>query len=159
MLFRSSDRKQSEVWHVDVTDQPLFFPMATAAVVGNAVRTSEPIVEDVALHMKMRFELEGGQAPIVLEDTLTGLNGTMMMMEIGGLAGNMAKAIVFNGFQRLRVARVDAEFTLAEQRNLVFLESLRPPSEEVEPGVPVPIVVQFLHPNVGPRTEIGRAHV
>jgi hypothetical protein len=145
----NTDRKETTVWNVEVTDQPLFFPMAAAMVIGNAVRTSEPIAENVALEMKLKFTIDGPFEPIVLEDTLTGLGGMASVGEINGVVNGIAKALVFNGFERLRVARVDAEFQVADDRNIVFLEGARTASEEVEVGKPITIHVDLQRANAG----------
>jgi hypothetical protein len=143
------DRKESQDWNVEITDQPLFMPMAAAMVVANAVRVSEPIVEDVAMTAKVRIDLDGGHAPIVIKETVTGLNGMMQVSEIASLVQNVTKVIVFNGFERLRVAKIEASFEVADERNLVFVESARTQSEEVEVGQPIPIRVGLQRANAG----------
>lgn len=145
----NTDRHETSVWNVEVTDQPLFFPMAASMVIGNAVRTSEPIAENVALKMKLKFTIDGPYEPIVLEDTLTGLGGMASVGEINGVVNGVTKALVFNGFERLRVARVDAEFQVADDRNIVFLEGARAQSEEVEVGKPIAIHVDLQLANAG----------
>lgn len=143
----NTDRKESSVWNVEVTDQPLFFPLAASMVIGNALRTAEPIAENVALRMKLRIALDGGHAPIELEDTITGLAGMASVNEVSGLVSMVTKALVFNGFDRLRVDRIDAEFEVADDRNIVFLEGVRTASEEVDVGKPIEIKVALQRAN------------
>jgi len=141
------DRKDSHTWNVEVTDQPLFFPMAAAMVMGNAVRSSEPIAENVALAMKLHFDLGKAHAPIDIEEAVTGLSGMASVGEISGLVMNVAKTLVYNGFERLRVERIDATFEVSDDRNIAFLEAVRAPSEEVETGQPIPLRVRLNRPN------------
>ncbi len=147
VVVKSLDRGDTQTWNVEVTDQPLFFPMAAAMVVGNAVRTSEPIAENVAMTMKLRFELEGGRAPIEIVEVLTGLGGMASVNEVNGIVANVAKALVFNGFERLRVARIDAWFEVADDRNIAFIEGARAPSAEVDVGQPIAIRVRLQRAN------------
>ncbi len=146
----NKDRKESHTWNVEVTDQPLFFPLAVSMVVGNAVRSSEPIAENVALTMKLRFDLGKAHAPIELEEVVTGLSGMASVGEVSGLVMNVAKTLVYNGFERLRVERVDATFEVSDDRNVAFLEAVRAPSEEVDAGQPIPIRVRLNRPNAEP---------
>ena len=146
----NKDRKESHTWNVEVTDQPLFFPLAVSMVVGNAVRSSEPIAENVALTMKLRFDLGKAHAPIELEEAVTGLSGMASVGEVSGLVMNVAKTLVYNGFERLRVERVDATFEVSDDRNVAFLEAVRAPSEEVDAGQPIPIRVRLNRPNAEP---------
>lgn len=147
VTVHSKDRNEKQQWNVEVTDQPMFFPLATAMVVGNAVRVSEPIPENVAVQMRLRFDLENGREPVEIKETLTGLSGMSGLGEIAGLAMNASKALVFNGFERLRVKSVEAEFHVADDRNLAFLEWARTDSEEVEVGKPIRIKVGLQRPN------------
>ena len=145
----NTDRKETSVWNVEVTDQPMFFPLAATMVIGNAVRSGEPIAENVALHMKLKFTIDGPHEPIEIEDTVTGLGGMASVNEINSVVNGVTKSLVFNGFQRLRVARIDAEFEVADDRNIVFLEGVRTASEEVEVGKPIAIRVDMQLANVG----------
>lgn len=147
VVVHSRDRGDSQTWNVEITDQPLFMPLAASMVATNAVRVSEPIAENVALQMTLRFELDGGHAPIVLRDTVSGLSGMQSVGEVGSLVGLIAKALVYNGFERLRVSRIDAKFDVADERNLVFIESVRTQSEEVDVGQPIVIKVGLQRPN------------
>lgn len=147
VVVTNRDRQDSHTWNVEVTDQPLFFPLAASMVVGNAVRSSEPIAENVALSMKLRFDLGKAHAPIELEETVTGLSGMSSVGEVGGLVMNVAKALVYNGFERLRVERIDASVEVADDRNVAFLEAVRPQSEEVDVGEPIPLRVRLNRPN------------
>ncbi|MSP91277.1 MAG: hypothetical protein EXR79_05680 [Myxococcales bacterium] len=149
----SRDRKETQVWQVEVTDQPIFMPMAAAMVISNAVRVSEPIAEDVALTMHLHVELEGGHAPIDIDEAVSGLNGMAQVSEVAGLVQNVTKAIVFNGFERLRVASISASFEVADARNVAFVEWARAPGDEVEVGQAIPIRVGLQVANEAP-TEV-----
>lgn len=139
-------------WHVEVTDQPFFFPMALGSVMGNAVRVSEPMLENAALKATLTVELEDGRAPLVLQDQYLALGGTAQMGEVQSLASNVAKALVFNGFKRIRVKRVRAEFEATEDRPLAFVESVRAEAYEVTVGQKLTVNVDLILPNKGPRT-------
>ncbi len=138
-------------WHVDVTDQPFFFPLAVSMVVANAVRVSEPMIENASLKAKMIFELEGGRKPIVLTDHFLGLNGMARMSDARVLAQKVTKALVFNGFKRLRVTRIRARFEAAVDRPLAFLEAVRTPAQVVEVGDEPVVKIEFMQPNKGLR--------
>lgn len=143
----SPDRKQQREWHVEATDQPMFFPLVAAAVVGNAFRVSEPIAENAAVEMKVTFHLPGGREPLVLRETLTGLGGSSGLGEVSGLVGNVAKALTYNGFSRLRVEAIEAEFEVRDDRNIAFLEWVRVPGEVVQAGKPLRLQVGLVIPN------------
>lgn len=147
VVVRSKDRKSERKWHVDATDQPMFFPLVAAAVIGNAFRVSEPIAENAAVDMKVTFHLPGGRAPVVLKETLTGLQGSGSVGEVSGLVGNVAKALTYNGFTRLRVERIEAEVDVADARNIAFMEWVRVPGEVVQAGKPLRIQVGLVLPN------------
>ena len=142
----SRNRQETAAWRVEVTDQPSFFPLIVGMVMGTAVRVTEPTVENAAMAMTVRFELEG-HAPIELSDVATGLQGSANVSDLAQLAQSAAKAIVFNGFERLRVSKIDATLSIAEERNLGFLESARVASEEVDAETPVTVNVQIQVPN------------
>ena len=146
----SRDRKETQAWTVEVTDQPIFLPMAAAMVISNAVRVSEPIAEDVAMTMHLHVDLDGGHAPIDIDESISGLNGMAQVSEVAGLVQNVAKAIVFNGFERLRVAGMSATFEVADARNVAFVEWARAPGDEVEVGQPIPIRVGLQVANEAP---------
>ncbi len=150
VVVRSVDRKSEQTWNVEVTDQPLFFPMIAAMVAQNAAKSSEPVAESLGVEMRAKFTIDGPHAPVVIRDTLSGLNGMAGVGEIGAMVGQVAKALTYNGFERLRVSRIDMELEVSEGRNLAFVEWVRTPSEEVEVGVPIPIKVGLMRPNVEP---------
>ena len=139
----------SRKWHVEITDQPFFFPLAVAMVLGNAVRVSEPIVENAALKAQLIFELGDGRAPLVLRDQFLGLDGNAHMRDATSLGRKVAKVLMFNGFERLGVKRIRARFEADVGRPLAFLESVRTPSLEVDVGQEVTAKVEFLLPNKG----------
>ena len=149
VTVRSKEHGTSSTWNVEVTDQPLFFPLIASMVVGNAARVSAPVAESLGVEMKVRFELEGHPA-VETRDMFSGLSGMAGVGEIAGVVANYAKAITYNGFERLRVSRIDAEIEVNETRNLAFLEWARVPSEEVEVGVPIAVKVGLMRPNVEP---------
>ena len=151
IALTNRDRGQSTQWHVEATDQPTFFPLVVGMALGTAVRVSEPIAENAAVTMNVRFDLPDGHAPVEIAETMTGLQGSASVTDISSLAQNAAKAIVFNGFERLRVERVTVTLSLADDRNIAFLDSARTQSEEVEPETPVAIVVTLQLANVGPQ--------
>ena len=144
---QAPDTGETRHWNAEVVDQPLFFSLATAAVVGNAVRISEPVAVDASVKMRLEFQLEGGYAPIVYEDHLIGLSGTAQMGDVQSKTAAIAKALGHNGFKRVRVSRVEASFVVEESRALGFLESIRVPSTEVDVGEAVELEVSFLRPN------------
>jgi hypothetical protein len=146
VTVRNKSRGGEQVWHTELSDQPVFFPMMAAAVAANAARVSEPIAESVGIEMKARFELEG-RKPIEISETVSGLSGMQSVGDIGGLVGNVAKAITYNGFTRLRVKSIQVELEVSETRNLAFLEWVRTAAEEVEVGQPVTIKVGLMRPN------------
>lgn len=150
LVVRSVDRKQTQVWNVEVTDQPMFFPMIASMVAQNVAKVAEPVPESLGIELKVRFEVEGGHSPVELRDTISGLNGMAGVGDIGAMVGQVAKAITFNGFERLRVARIDVEMDVSEGRNLAFIEWVRTASEEVDVGVPIAIKVGMMRPNVDP---------
>lgn len=147
VVVNSPDRKEKREWNVEATDQPMFFPLVAAAVVGNAFRVSEPIAENAAVEMKVTFHLPGGRPPLVLRETLTGLAGTAGLGEVSGLVGNVAKALTYNGFSRLRIEAIEAEFDVRDDRNLAFLEWVRVPGEVVQAGKPLRLQVGLVLPN------------
>ncbi len=151
IALTNRDRGQKSVWHVEATDQPSFFPMVLAMAMGTAVRVSEPIAENAAVTMTVRFDLPDGHAPVEFSETMTGLQGSASLSDVSTLAQNAAKAIVFNGFERLRVERVAATLSLADDRNIAFLDSARTQSEEVDAETPVTIQVTLQLANVGPK--------
>ncbi len=146
----SRDRGDTSVWDCEIVDQPTFFPLAATMVIGNAVRVAEPIAENVAMTCKIKFSLEGGRAPIEIEEMVTGLNGMASVGEVNNIVSGVAKALVYNGFERLRVSRIDASFEVWDERNIVFLDSVRTASEEVEVGKPIEINVNFTRANAPP---------
>jgi hypothetical protein len=150
VVVRSKDRKTEQQWNVEVTDQPLFFPMMAAMVAQNAAKSSEPVAESLGIEIKAKFTIDGPHAPVVVTDTISGLSGMAGVGEIGAMVGQVAKALTFNGFERLRVSRIDVEMDVSEGRNLAFVEWVRAPAEEVEAGVPIPIKVGLMRPNVDP---------
>ena len=147
MSVKAADTGETRLWNVEVTDQPMFFPLATGVVIGNAVRVSEPVALDASLKMRLTFHLDGGYAPIVYEDHLIGLGGTAQMGEVQAKATAIAKALGHNGFKRVRVTRVEAAFVIEESRAIGFLESIRMPSTEVDVGEEVDLEMTFLRPN------------
>ncbi len=149
VALTNRDRQQTTQWHVEATDQPSFFPLVVGMALGTAVRVSEPIAENAAVTMTVRFDLPGGHAPVEFSETMTGLQGSASLQDVASLAQNAAKAIVFNGFERLRVERVAATLTLADDRNIAFLDSARTQSEEVDAETPVVIHVTLQLANVG----------
>ncbi len=151
IVLTNRDRQATTKWHVEATDQPAFFPLVVAMALGTAVRVSEPIAENAAVTMTVRFDLPDGHAPVEFSETMTGLSGSAGLADVSSLAQNAAKAIVFNGFERLRVERVAATLTLADDRNIAFLESARPQSEEVDAETPIAIQVTLQLANVGPQ--------
>ncbi len=151
VVLTNRDRGQDTKWHVESTDQPSFFPLVVGMALGTAVRVSEPIAENAAVTMSVRFDLPNGHAPVEFSETMTGLQGSASLSDVSSLVQNAAKAIVFNGFERLRVERVSASLSLADDRNIAFLESARTQSEEVDAEVPIAIQVTMQLANVGPK--------
>lgn len=153
VTVHSKDHGTQSVWNVEVCDQPLFFPLIAAMVVGNAARVSAPVAESLGVAMKVRFSIDG-HPPVETRDMFSGLSGMQGVGEMAGVVGNYAKAITYNGFERLRVNRVEAEIEVTETRNLAFLEWVRSASEEVEIGVPIAIKVGMMRPNVEPPLQV-----
>ncbi len=145
----NKDRKETSTWNMDVVDQPMFFPLAAAMVIANAVRSAEPIAENVALRMRLKFTIDGPYAPIVVQDLYTGLAGMQSVNEVAGIVSTIAKTLTYNGFERLRVARIDAEFEVSDERNIVFLDNARTASEEVDYTQPIVIQVDLQRANAG----------
>lgn len=144
----SRGRQETTTWHVELTDQPTFFPLLVNMVMGTVVRVSEPTAENAAITMNIRFDVDG-HAPIEVVDTMSGLQGAANVGDLGALAQNAAKAIVFNGFERLRVRKIEAMLTVADERNIAFLESARVQSEEVDAETAVSIQVAVQVANAG----------
>ncbi len=151
ITLMNRDRGQTSQWHAEATDQPTFFPLVVGMALGTAVRVSEPIAENAAVTMTVRFDLPDGHAPIEITETMTGLQGSASLSDVSSLVQNAAKSIVFNGFERLRVTRVSATLSLADDRNIAFLDSARTQSEEVDAETPVAIQVTLQLANVGPK--------
>ncbi|MEY3012913.1 MAG: hypothetical protein RIT45_1648 [Pseudomonadota bacterium] len=140
-----------KTWNVEVTDQPRFLPLAGAMVVANALKVSEPTADAASVKMKLTVELEGRE-PIVIEDRFVSLDGTAQLMEVRGIAMGLLKAIVWNGFERLRPKAVRCELEVDEARDLVFLESARIPGEKAYAGRPLKLRLGFVKPNEGHKT-------
>lgn len=153
VTVRHKEHKTTDVWHVEVTDQPLFFPLLAPMVVGNAVRIAAPVADSVGIDMRLKMEIEG-HGTVETRDVFNGLSGTQSVGEVAGVVGNYAKAITFNGFERLRVSKIEAEVEVSETRNLAFLEWVRTASEEVDAGQPVAIKVGLMRPNVDPPLQV-----
>lgn len=153
VTVRSKDRGGEQVWHTELSDQPVFFPMMAAAVAANAARVSEPIAESVGIEMKARFEIDGHE-PIEVRETISGLSGMQSVGDIGNLIGGVAKAVTYNGFTRLRIKAITVELEVAEDRNLAFLEWVRTSSDEAQVGKPVTIKVGLMRPNTDKPLEI-----
>ena len=141
--------KSKRRWRVEVTDQPYFFPLAVSAVGANAVRVSEPMIENASLKAQMIFTLEGNRKPIVLRDHFLGLNGMRRMSAAQMLARKVTKALVFNGFERLRVTSIRARFEAEVARPLAFLDGVRMPAQEVDVGEQPVARIEFMLPNKG----------
>ncbi len=140
-----------KTWNVEVTDQPRFLPLAGAMVVANALKVSEPTADAASVKMKLTVELEGRE-PIVIEDRFVSLDGTAQLMEVRGIAMGLLKAIVWNGFERLRPKALRCELEVDEARDLVFLESARIPGEKAYAGRPLKLRLGFVKPNEGHKT-------
>jgi len=153
VAVRVKDTGAKAEWNVEVADQPLFFPLVAAMVVGNAARVAAPVSESLGVEMKLRIAVDG-HGVVETRDVFSGLSGMQGVGEIAGVVGNYAKAITFNGFERLRVGRIDAEIEVSEARNLAFLEWVRTQSEEVEVGQPIAIKVGIMRANVQPPLEV-----
>ncbi len=146
VTVRSKDRGGEQVWHTELSDQPVFFPMMAAAVAANAARVSEPIAESVGIEMKATFEIDGHE-PIEVRETISGLSGMQSVGDISNLVGGIAKAVTYNGFTRLRIKAITVDLEVAEERNLAFLEWVRTSSDEAQVGKPVTIKVGLMRPN------------
>lgn len=140
-----------KTWNVEVTDQPRFLPLAGAMVLANALKVSEPTADAASVKMKLTVELEG-RDPVVIEDRFVSLDGTARLMEVRGLAMGLLKALVWNGFERLRPKAVQCELEVDEARDLVFLESARIPGEKAVVGRPIKLRLGFVKPNEGHKT-------
>ncbi|MBM4342373.1 MAG: hypothetical protein FJ100_03230 [Deltaproteobacteria bacterium] len=149
VTVRHKELKTTDVWHVEATDQPGFFPLVASMIVGNAARVAAPVAESVGVDLKLALHVDG-RGVVETRDVFSGLSGMQGVGEIGAVVGNYAKAITFNGFERLRVGAVTAEIVVSESRNLAFLEFVRSAAEEVEAGQPIPIKVGLMIPNVEP---------
>lgn len=143
-----ADVKTRTRWHVELTDQPQFFPLAVAMATANIVKVSEPLGADATVVLKLRFELED-HPPVEVVEHLVGLSGTGSIGEVRQLAGNAAKAFVFNGFERIRVQRVRARVEVRRERGLAFLEAVRLPTLEVAPGTAPVAALTYMVPNKG----------
>lgn len=146
---KRADVKTSRVWNAEIVDEPTFFPMAAGLVIGNALRVSEPIIQNASVKMRVRYELEAPYKPIELEEHYAGLNGTMRMYSVRALIQKLSKAVTYNGFKRLRVEKISAEFVISDDRPLAFIESVQAPSEEIEVGEEVKLRVELMIPNKG----------
>ncbi|MCO4760509.1 MAG: hypothetical protein KC502_03350 [Myxococcales bacterium] len=134
-------------WKVEIVDQPKFFPLAVSMVLGNALRVSEPIAQNAWATMKLTFELEGGYKPLVFEDKFVSLGGSAGLYRVRGLAKRVAKALVSNGFKRIRTKSIKAEFQVEQGRPMAFLEAVKVDSDTVHVGDSPTLRVQFLRPN------------
>lgn len=139
-------------WKVDVVDQPRFLPMIASMVVANAFTVSEPVADAASVRLKLTVELEGGRPPMVIEDRFVSLDGSAQLGEVRALTMGLTKALVWNGFERLRVKAIHAEIDVDEGREIVFLDSARLPGETITVGKPVRLRLGFVKPNEGPKT-------
>ncbi len=137
------DRK----WNVEVVDQPKFFPLAVGMVLKNALKTSEPMIADAAMKMTLRFELDGGYAPLVLEDRIVSVSGSYGLIRAASLASRVAKVLVSNGFKRIRVNNISAKFELTRGRPMAFMDAIRPAKQVWKVGESPVIQIDFLRPN------------
>ena len=141
-----------KTWHVEVVDQPRFLPMIASMVVANAFSVSEPVADAASVRLKLTVELEGGRAPMVIEDRFVSLDGSAQLGEVRALTTGLTKALVWNGFERLRIKAIHAEIDVDEARDIVFLDSARLPGEKITAGKPVRLRLGFVKPNEGPKT-------
>jgi hypothetical protein len=139
-------------WNVELTDQPTFFPLATAVVMANALKVSEPIASDAVVKLELTYDLGSSHAPVVIKEHIVSLGGTSRMGTIVTLARKASKLLVYNGFERLAVERVHAKMVVDRGRPFGFLEALRTATEEVDVGDRVRIEAEFLLPNHGKET-------
>lgn len=140
-----------KVWNVEVTDQPRFLPLAGAMVMANALKVSEPTADAASVKMTLKVELEG-RDPVIIQDRFVSLDGTARLGEVRGIAMGLLKALVWNGFERLRPKSVYCELEVDEARDLVFLESARIPGEKALAGRPLKLRLGFVKPNEGHKT-------
>jgi hypothetical protein len=143
--------KTSKTWRVEVADQPRFLPLAGSMVIANALKVSEPVADAASVKMKLTVEIEG-KAPVVVEDRFVSLEGTARLGEVRGIAMSLLRALVWNGFERLRPKAIHCELEVDEARDIVFLESARIPGEKIVAGRPLRIRLGFVKPNEGPKT-------
>lgn len=146
------ETKQKKVWNAEIVDEPYFFPLAAGLVVGNALRVTEPIAQNAAATLRIRYELEKPYKPIEIEETYAALSGTARMYQVRALIQQLSKAVTYNGFKRLRVERIKVDVQLADDRPLAFLEAIHVPSEEVEVGDEIEVGVDLIIPNKGKRS-------
>jgi hypothetical protein len=149
VTVRRPRTKQTKVWNVEVVDEPYFFPLATGLVVGNALRVSEPIIQNASVKMTVRYELETPYKPIELEEYYSSLGGTSRMYAVRSLIQKLSKAVTYNGFKRLRVEKVRVELEISDDRPLAFIEAVHVPTEEVDVGEVVSLRIEMIRPNVG----------
>ena len=149
VTVKHKELKTTDVWNVEATDQPSFFPLVASMIIGNAARVAAPVAESVGVELKLKLFVDG-HGVVETRDVFSGLSGMQGVGEMGAVVGNYAKAITFNGFERLRVGSVEAEIVVSETRNLAFMEFVRAAAEEVEVGQPIPIKVGLMIPNVEP---------
>ncbi len=144
---RRPETKVNKLWNVEIVDEPFFFPLAASLVVGNALRVTEPIAQNASVKLKVRYELEKPYKPIELNEHYVGLAGTSRMYDVRALISKLSKALVFNGFKRLRVERIVVDMELRDTRPLGFIEAIHVPVHEVDVGDEVTVRVEFMRPN------------
>jgi hypothetical protein len=143
--------KTEKTWHVEVADQPRFLPLAGAMVLANALKVSEPVADAASVKMKLTVELEN-HAPVVIEDRFVSLDGTAQLGEVREITMSLLRALVWNGFERLRPTAIHCELIVDEARDIVFLESARIPGEKIVAGKALRIRLGLVKPNEGHKT-------
>ena len=146
---KRTETKAVRTWNVEIVDEPTFFPLAAGLVIGNALRVTEPIIQNASVKLKVRYELEAPYEPVELEEMYAGLNGTARMYSARALIQKLSKAVTYNGFKRLRVERIQVGIEVADDRPLAFVEALHAPTQEVEVGEVVKLRVELMLPNKG----------
>jgi hypothetical protein len=135
MTVRREADDQSKTFNVKIVRQPALQAPLVYAALTNSVDMEGDLPEELTANLKVRIEVDG-RPPVLIEDTFSGnaYSGNRAPQVLYAQVANTVAQLVYNGFEPVRIKRIDCDTVIRSGRCTAEIESVELDSDCYAPG-------------------------
>ena len=141
------EKGPARTFNVEVARQRSLIASLVFTALTNAVDMEGELPEDMTADLRARIEIEG-HAPLVIEDTFSGVNGSRAPSALFGQVSSVVNLLTYNPYQPVRINRVECDTHIVPGRRTAEVEAVELDADTYAPGDAVTAGV-FLRPFKG----------